>query len=481
MAVDHANTPHPLDHPKPARILVGVPAFRGTDHIAETLRAIQRQDFGAFECLISVDNGDRATADACAPFLSDPRFRVVVHDQHLHWAGNFNWLLAKTRHDYFCYWPQDDLATPDYLGSLVRHADTHPDCACAFADIEWFGAGKANLFFPSLEGPPLTRALYVLESLNVVPFRGLVRSDVLTRVGGLRMTEFGSAHEEFVWLAKLAREGKLCRVEGPLYRKRQHDASLSLSWHQRGAVWRRGMWIEFGVGMLEAILPAVPAAEREAMLAVVLERLCVAKEDRVRFYDPLTEARAFAEDFLREARARCGIVAPSPAADDAIARETLGSWLNANAAQPAVALANMLRQPGAAEISFKAGGLGTRFLDAGWSVPEAWGSWSTGPSASLSLPLPQDGRWTIQLRCRSYADARHPQSVHVDIDNAADVAQWRFDRPEDKPQRLSVSPRDATTTIRFRFPDAISPLARGRSDDNRPLALGLVSARISRA
>jgi glycosyltransferase involved in cell wall biosynthesis len=473
-------TPRSSDNPAGARVLVGVPAFRGAAHIAETLRSIQRQDFGAFDALISVDNGDRATTDVCQPFLADPRFRVVVHDRHLQWAGNLNWLFSQLQHDFFCYWPQDDQATPDYLGQLVRHADAHPDWACTFSDIEWFGHGKAHLSFPSLDGPPLTRALYVFESLNGVPFRGLVRRDALDRAGPLRSTPFESAHEDFVWLTKLAREGKFGRVEGPLYLKRRHDDSLSLSWHQRDAAWRRAVWLEFGIGMLEAILPVVPANERDAALAIVLERLCCPKEGRVRFYDPLTEPAAFAGDFLRAARARCGITASSPAADDPIIRETLGPWLDAAEIPPATMLLNSLTQSGATEISFRAGGLGTRLLDLAWSVPEAWGTWNAAPSVSLSLPLPQDGRWAIELLCRGHAHSGHTQTVHVDVDDASDVARWHFDSLDDRWLRLVVWPRNAATTIRFRCPDAIAPLALGRSDDNRPLALALIVAKISR-
>jgi len=463
------------------RILVGVPAFRGSDNIAETLRTIQAQDFRAFDVLISVDNGDSVTADACAPFLTDPRFRVVVHEQHLHWAGNLNWLFSQTQHDYFCYWPQDDLATPDYLGKLVQAADAHPDWACTFADIEWFGVGKAHLSFPSLNGFALTRALYLLESLNGVPFRGLVRRHVLARIGGLRQTDFQSAHEEFVWLAKLAREGKFGRVAGPRYLKRQHENSLSLSWRHRNTAWLRAMWVEFGVGMVEAILPAVPANERENLLAIVLERLCCAKDGRVRFYDPLTEPTLFATDFLRAARARCAIEAPSPAADVAIVREILGPWLHADAADPSMVLAHSLGRSGAAEISFKAGGLGTHFLDTAWSVPESWGTWNAEASASLSLPLPQDGRWAIEFLCRGHANTTHRQLIHVDIDDAANMAQWHFDGPEGKWQRLVVSPRGEITTISFRCPNAITPLALGHSNDNRWLALALIAAKIRRA
>ena len=78
-----------------ARILVGVPAYSGARHIAETLQCITEQDFAAFQVLISVDNCDNETARACEPFLTDPRFRMVVQDTQLGWDRNINWLMSE--------------------------------------------------------------------------------------------------------------------------------------------------------------------------------------------------------------------------------------------------------------------------------------------------------------------------------------------------------------------------------------------------
>jgi len=468
-----------------ARILIGVPAYRGAEHIGETLRSIQEQDFRAFDVLVSVDGGDRETARACEAFLSDPRFRIVVQENRLDWHGNINWIMRQAAHEFYCYWPQDDLATRDYLASLVRFADAHPDCVCAFSDIQWFEQETVRSVFPSLSGPALERARYVIESMNGVPFRGLTRVDAMRRAGPLRHTPYQSAHEEFVWLAKLAREGMLGRVEGPLYYKRKHDGSLSPKWHLREPSWKRAVWIEFGIGMLEAMMPLLSHAEHESGLAIILERLCCPRDARFRFYDPAAEPIQFAQDFLREARARCNIATRSHTQDQRVIDQALGRWLAAEALPPGnVALAELtetLAERGELAISFSQGEIGTRLLQDGWAIPESWATWTISDVANLRLPIPEEGgQWTVTFRCAAHASAQHPQTINVDVDPRMDAAQWQFDASDTVERQLLLT-RSGDALVRFRCPDAVSPQALGHGEDSRPLALALVSATIRSA
>ena len=466
-----------------SRIFVGVPAYRGTAHIAETLASIREQSFAAFDVLISVDNGDGDTARACEPFLSDPRFRLVVQRTHLGWDGNINWLMSECRRPYFCYWQQDDIATMDYLHALFAFAEANPDFVCTFCDVEWFGKERVLSSFPTLTGFALTRALYVFESLNGVPFRGLIRKAAIDRIGPIRRTEFESAHEDFVWLTKLARDGKFARVEGPLYYKRQHEGALTLKWQGRDAAWRRAMWMEFGVGMLEAILPVVLPHERDTALAVVLERLCCRKDGRFLFHDPGDDAPAFAQDFLDLARARCGLgrADAADAADADIIRTTVGFAQARGLAREAhfAPLLQQLKETGRLELDFGVGGAGTRLLETGWSFPEGWGTWSSGHKAALRLPLPNDGQtWEVVCEVRGFADAKLVQTVRVSA-NEEDVAQWRLDRSEPARHVLSLEGRGPATRLTFELPDAVSPQQLGRGDDPRFLAIGLSRIAIS--
>ena len=86
-----------------SRITVGLPVYKGADLIPKALDCLQRQTFGNFEAIISVDGNDAETAAACRPFLADPRFRMVVHPERLDWVGNFNWLLQQDLKEFFCY------------------------------------------------------------------------------------------------------------------------------------------------------------------------------------------------------------------------------------------------------------------------------------------------------------------------------------------------------------------------------------------
>ena len=139
------------------RITVGMPVYNGTDHVAGALESLQEQTFQDFEVIISVDGNDQATADACRPFLSDERFRMVVHRERLDWFGNFNWLLQQPLGEFFCYRQHDDTTAPEFFEVLLRTADARTDAAAVYADCQWMGGRSDIEFAPSIEGKTLDR------------------------------------------------------------------------------------------------------------------------------------------------------------------------------------------------------------------------------------------------------------------------------------------------------------------------------------
>ena len=78
---------------------MGLPVYQAAAHMRKALDCLQRQTYENFEAIISVDGNDQETAEACKPFLADPRFRMVVHPTRLDWSGNFNWLLQQELKD----------------------------------------------------------------------------------------------------------------------------------------------------------------------------------------------------------------------------------------------------------------------------------------------------------------------------------------------------------------------------------------------
>ncbi len=460
-----------------ARILIGMPAFRGADVIREALELIARQDHSYFRVLISVDGGDTDTAAACESFLADPRFSLVVQPHRLGWAGNINWLMSQPDYDFFCFWQHDDYATADYISELLARSNVDRDGVCYFSGIKWFGLHDHWSKPPSVTGFAINRSLSVFETLNGVPFRGLIRKTAIDRVGPIRLTDFDSAFEEFVWVGKLAREGNLLYVDKPTYFKRAYANSTHAKYHRRDRLWKRAVWLGFGLGMLETIWPVVPENDRVTALATVLDRLCVSREGRFLFYDG--PAIPFASDFIQLALRQFSIPSiekscrgqNSASFAGGIAGDLLDkaiSWTMRGQAQT-----GFNRQ---SRFDFAFGGSGIDLLMTGWSAAEDWGIWSDGPLATLRLPISgQRGLWRANIAFTPFGKQGSNVTVNVVDDSESLSTIWSVAANRPVRKELQLESRGADAALQFSFPNVSSPLELGISADRRRLGIGLIS------
>ena len=214
-------------------ITVGMPLYKGQDFVGEALRSLQAQTYRDFDVIISVDGGDEASAEACRPFLADSRFRMVIHQERLDWVGNFNWLLQQPMGDFFCYRQHDDLTTPDFFTKLIEAANRRPDAAIVYADCQFFGEETRLEATPSIEGDTPSRLKQFIQYYAPTACRGIVRRDAIAQAGLVRVDEFRSNHQIFVWLAKVLRWGSFLRVPEPLYLRRIHRDN----YHRQNQQW----------------------------------------------------------------------------------------------------------------------------------------------------------------------------------------------------------------------------------------------------
>ena len=256
------------------RITVGLPVYKGADLIAKTLDGLQRQTFGDFEAIISVDGGDAETAAACRPFLVDPRFRMVVHPERLDWFGNFNWLLQQNLQEFFCYRQHDDTTAPEFFEVLLQAADREPNAAAVYCDCQWTGGRNGFEIAPSIEGEPLDRMFQYIERQSAVPVRGLIRRAAIRQAGLVRSDEFRAIAEIFVWLAKLLRWGNFRRVAEPLYYRLDHADN----YHKQVDRWpedrKRAAATTLFTGLLEAATPLCRTPEERLFVQqLILDRI----------------------------------------------------------------------------------------------------------------------------------------------------------------------------------------------------------------
>jgi glycosyltransferase involved in cell wall biosynthesis len=503
-------------------IVIGMPVYNGRRWISETLESIFQQTCRDFRLILAFDAGDATPPSVYAGAAADPRVTIVRQERRLGWAGNLQWLMDHADGDFFCYWQQDDLCDPEYLEVLGDYLDAHPDAACAYCDMQWFGGRSYRDVLPSITGDPLGRVLSLIDASASVPFRGLVRQAAIRRAGRLRLNAFDSRLEDHVWVARLAREGELHRVHRQrptgaeiLYYKRVHEANAH-SYVAPPVEQLRGIWIEYGIGLLEAAWPVAGDRRRDTLLAI-LERLLLSREGRWMAYDPAVADPSglarFGDAFLAAARLRlagdpipawpsmadpttiaalrarhaCGVT-PS---DESLARldELHRRRVAFDGLQQALHAGEMI------DLHFGAGALGPSLLGDGWSCPEEWGVWNDGPAADLLLPfatLPGGTELLFEGQALIDPAAGCPtQRVIARLGEDQDCAKTVLDDGRPSTVRLTVpagvpgsgdrpgSGNRNAIPVSFEFPDAVSPSTLGRSDDRRRLAFGLSRLRVT--
>jgi glycosyltransferase involved in cell wall biosynthesis len=258
------------------RITVGLPVYKGADLISKALDCLQRQTFGNFEAIISVDGGDEETAVACRPFLTDPRFRMVVHSDRLDWVGNFNWLLQQDLKEFFCYRQHDDTTAPEFFETLLQAADEEPDAAAIYADCRYSGSiihGFTETF-PSIEGEPLERLFQYVQRISAVPVRGLIRLPAIRHAGRVRSDEFRAFWQISGWLAKLLHWGNFKRVPKAIYYRLYRDDGFGRQIQFRSELWKQNAWPTIFTALLDAVIPICRTPEeRLFMQQVILDQI----------------------------------------------------------------------------------------------------------------------------------------------------------------------------------------------------------------
>jgi hypothetical protein len=281
-------------------VTIGVPVYRGQVELPVTLECIRTQSYPNLDVLISVDAGDQQTAQACEPFLRrDPRFRMSIQSSRLGWAGNTDWTMRERRGEFYIYQQHDDQVSPTYVADLVEGAIRSPNAAICFARMQCSGLLNVTQYGLSLSGNPIERIVAYLESMDCVPFRGLIRGSALARTSGLLLSDFDpfdSYGTEIRLMAELALLGEFQFVLGPTYYKRMHGANLHMkrdNWSEQQKVLA---WACLAPWMVEVVVPAGPSSdERRRLFDAVLNRFLVAKSNPWRWLIPAARRLALTQ------------------------------------------------------------------------------------------------------------------------------------------------------------------------------------------
>jgi hypothetical protein len=113
-----------------------------------------------------------------------------------------------------------------------------------------------------------------------------------------------------------------------------------------------------------------------------------------------------------------------------------------------------------------------------WQIPESWGTWSSGQTASLTIPIPNQNISKMIIKMRAFISPQIPsQNIEVWINgdlidklNIANNASQEF--MINLPKNIN---KNKEIQIKFANLKPLSPKALGLSQDDRQIAIGLES------
>jgi len=128
----------------------------------------------------------------------------------------------------------------------------------------------------------------------------------------------------------------------------------------------------------------------------------------------------------------------------------------------------------------ESGSLQTYLLQ-GWSTPEGWGTWATGKTAEIILPI-QSTPNEISLEIRAFLTPSHPfQRVTFKI-NGISTAEHTIATASNNlidisiPEIIKTSiSQNGFVSLELELPNAISPKELNFGDDNRTLSIGILA------
>jgi len=124
-------------------------------------------------------------------------------------------------------------------------------------------------------------------------------------------------------------------------------------------------------------------------------------------------------------------------------------------------------------------GLSPYILNFGWGFPENWGTWSSGPQAQMTLPLPVDAN-SLTLTTRALVSPTYPQQNIQILVNDSFKKEFRLTQGDQNTILIPINEkikRDGYVQIWFIFENAIRPSSIDLGTDDRQLAIGLISGK----
>jgi glycosyltransferase involved in cell wall biosynthesis len=212
----------------PELVSIVVPCFNHGRFVGEAVDSALAQDWPEVEVVV-VDDGstDAATVAACDAQGRRDRVRVLrTGNRGLAAARNHG--IAASRGEFLLMLDADDVLVPTFLSRTVPKLLADAKLGIVYTDVEYFGARRGRWQTPEFD-------FVELLCRNLMVATSVYRRACWDAVGGYDAAMRDGFEDWEFWIAVAERGFAGVRVPEPLFRYRQHHASMLAATQQKRA------------------------------------------------------------------------------------------------------------------------------------------------------------------------------------------------------------------------------------------------------
>lgn len=292
------------------KVSVVMPIYNRECYLAGSIDSVFAQTLQNFELLL-IDDGSSDRSMEIAERYSDPRIRIIRHEQNRGVAAARNTGVAQACGEYIAFLDSDDIALPERIERQAAYLDLNPDCAVVGAWIEWIRAdgsqtGKIKRRMTSSQDVAAQR----LFRAGIENKTSMARRHVLRQY---RFNETFAIQEDLDLWIRVSFDHKIANLPRVLVHAREHEQRTSRMLDDRKKQLRQSIY----ASQLSAL--GVEFSESD------LERHYMLRRMHKEGYMPDKDYLEWADAWLRSLRSKNKSLGFSP--EPAFSRVVSGFWL----------------------------------------------------------------------------------------------------------------------------------------------------------
>lgn len=218
--------------PMAGYVTIVVPIFRRLEYLPGVLRAVAAQDYAHIELIVS-DNGNNGSkvTEIIDRYYDRPyRFRQTRAATNI--AGHYHDVLPEARGEYFLWFADDDLISPNFVSQLVATLNAHPHAAVAIARQAVIDTAGEVVTWSSDQVPPIISGEDFILSWTRFGYANystvLARTTDIRACDGWGWFQHSTACDDAL-LVKLCLRGSVAFNTNCAFYYRWHETSFGLS------------------------------------------------------------------------------------------------------------------------------------------------------------------------------------------------------------------------------------------------------------